>query len=231
MEKKKRDFLKVLNEAEKVDDIFRDNPVPKGTNPFIEVNDSFKEQNIESEEYFLINQKEKVLESLLNLISQDYLSFGQMITEVLRLAMEQVPCEAGSFLEIDYVNDNLFFRAAAGRSSENLLSFTVPKGQGVVGFVCDSQQAMTISKMDDNNVYLKTISDAIGFETRNLVAYPVVIKGVTFGCIELLNRLGQDEFSDKDKEVLSLLCKYAAVVIENRLHIAFLTKQTKKDAA
>jgi GAF domain-containing protein len=231
MEKKKRDFLKVLNEAEKVDEIFKDEPVPKGTSPFIQVETSFREQNSESEDYFLINQKEKVLESLLNLISQDYLSFGQLVTEILRLSMDQVPCEAGSFLEIDYVNDNLFFRAAAGRSSENLLSFTVPKGQGIVGFVCESQQAMTISKMDDNSVYLKTISDAIGFETKNLVAYPVVIKGVTFGCVELLNRLGQDEFSDNDKEVLSLICKYAAVVIENRLHIAFLSKQTKKEAA
>ncbi|MEW6055863.1 MAG: GAF domain-containing protein [Bdellovibrionota bacterium] len=254
----KKDFTELLEEGAKVDDIFKDKPVPRGSNPFDlepqatdaiaplsveEVKVDMSQSNTSEEQpgfsladpqvlsisdnetLFIVNRKFAALEALFKLVPREYYSFGQLVSEILRIAMEQVKSEAGSFLEIDHQNQCMFFRAVTGRSSENLLNFTVPLGQGVVGFVCETQQPMALSSVDDSSVYLRSISDAVGFEAKNLVAYPIIIRGVTFGCIELLNRLGEPQYTDADKEVMHTIAEYAARVIENRLIMAAMSKQ------
>ncbi|MBI3556124.1 MAG: GAF domain-containing protein [Deltaproteobacteria bacterium] len=261
-----QNFAEILERGATVDDIFKDQPTPKGSDPYelkkddpgvkseetslsiapliveeassvtFKTGELAKEMQlsesdlaqvaiIDNDSLFCINRKFAAVEALFRLITRDSLTFGQLISEILRIGMEQVKSEAGSFLEIDYQNGCLFFRAAAGRSSEGLLNFTVPLGQGIAGFVCENQQPMALSSIDDSSVYLSTISNAVGFEAKNMVAYPVVIRGVTFGCLELLNRLGEPQYTDADKEVLVTLCDYAAKVIENRLMLAAISKE------
>lgn len=253
-------FAEILEKGAQVDEIFKDSPSPKGSNPFAgdgapdiqvlaieEVPKSFSDPApsvepsassdapvfavADNDSLFCINRKFAAIESLFRLIGRDYYSFGQLVSEILRVAMEQIHSEAGSFLEIDHQNQCMFFRAVTGRSSKNLLDFTVPLGQGIVGFVCETQQPMALSSVDDSSVYLRSISDAVGFETKNLIAYPIVIRGVVFGCIELLNRLGEPQYSDADKEVMATIAEYAGKVIENRLLMSALSKKSKKEEA
>lgn len=237
----KKKFEEVLNQSASVDEIFQDSPTPKGTDPYSQL-ESIKPLAVEeaatdfeqiggatqvnildNDTLFCVNRKFAALEELFRLIGREC-SFGELASEILRISMEHVKSEAGSIVEIDFENNNMFFRAVSGRSSKNLLSFTIPRGQGVVGFVCENQQHMALSKIDDSSVYLKTISDSVGFETRNVIAFPIVIRGISFGCIELLNRLGEDSYTDADKEVLATICEHAARVIENRLMLAAITK-------
>jgi len=247
--KKKPSFDDVLNRGASVDKIFEDAPIPKGTDPFEklepvatesvtisplaveEASADFEQIGgatpvniLDNDTLFCVNRKFAALEELFRLVGRDC-TFGELTSEILRIAMEHVKSEAGSIVEIDFENNNMFFRAVSGRSSKNLLTFTIPRGKGVVGFVCENQQVMALSKVDESSVYLKTISDSVGFETRNIVAYPLVIRAVTFGCLELLNRLGEDFYTDADKEVLATICEFAAKVIEQRLVLAAVTKE------
>lgn len=225
----KRDFAVVLEQGAEVDEIFKDGPSQLGSNPFepqTEPSAATEEVAIaDDDSLFCVNRKLAAVEALMRLITRDQLSFGQLISDLLRITIEQVKSEAGSFLELDYQNNCMFFRAAAGRHSQGLLNFTVPLGQGVAGFVCETQQPMALSSVDDSSVYLRAISSAVGFETKNMIAYPVVIRGVTFGCLELLNRLDEPQFTESDKEVLSTICEHAARVIENRLMLAAMSRE------
>jgi GAF domain-containing protein len=237
----KKDFSEVLEHGAQIDDIFKDSPTPRGSNPYdgltIEtvaleeaqhnapaVNDE-EVAIVDNDSLFCINRKYAALEAMFRLVAREHYSFGQLMSEILRIALEQVKSEAGSFLEIDYQKNCMFFRAVTGRSSQGLLNFTVPVGQGIAGFVCETQQPMTLSSVDDSSVYLRSISNAVGFEAKTLAAYPVVIRGMTFGCIELLNRIGEPQFTDSDKEVLQTISEYAAKVIENRLLMAAISKE------
>jgi GAF domain-containing protein len=245
---KKPNFTEILEKGAQVDDIFRDTPAPKGSDPFQEqgivplaIEEATTSVNVaepvvpgmentqinfvDNDSLFCINRKYAAVSELFKLITRENISFGQMISEILRISMDQIKSEAGSFLEIDHNNQCMFFRAATGRSSENLLNFTVPLGQGIAGFVCETQQPMALSSIDDSSVYLRSISDAVGFEAKNMIAYPVVIRGVSFGCIELLNRLGEPQFTDADREVMATICEYGARIIENRLLLAAMSKE------
>ncbi|MGE4232315.1 MAG: GAF domain-containing protein [Bacteriovoracia bacterium] len=236
----KKNFEDILNKGAEIDPIFQDAPTQRGADPYdsiavVEV-DSGAIQVPESEEATEVpisneqeisssatSRKLAIAEAMISLITKDC-SFDEMLGEILMTAFTQIKSEAGSIIEMDYLRKVLFFRSCLGRNSEQLHDFTIPFGQGIAGFVCTHQQPLIVSQLDESRVHLKAISDAIGFEAKNLIAFPIVIRGVSFGCVELLNRLGEELYTEEDKEVLAFACEVGAKVIENRLILADLER-------
>ena len=145
-----------------------------------------------------------IAESYLKLLTRDF-KFQDFMRELLLATMRVVKSEAGSVLEVDHTKNSLFFRAVVGQSSDRVSSFVIPMGQGIVGYVAESRQALVVANVSENKLHLKAIQDAIGFETRNLVAVPIVVRGKIYGVLELLNRIGEVDYTPADVELL----KYA----------------------
>jgi GAF domain-containing protein len=171
--------------------------------------------------------KFSLVESFLRQLTRDQ-AFSDFVREILMAVMKVVKCEAGSLLEVDHRKNSLFFRAVVGASSDRVSSFVIPMGQGVVGHVAESRRALVVSDVTENQLHLKAIQDAVGFEARNLVAVPIVIRGRVFGVLELLNRVGEKDFSQADVELLSYACEMASRAIEARLMIAWAGAQAHK---
>ncbi len=180
----------------------------------------------------LMNAKVSLLEALLNTLTKDY-TFNEFVREILLAVMKVVKSEAGSFLEVDMKNQHLFFRAAVGTASDRLTDFTVPLGQGVVGHVVESRLPFVVSDAKENKIHLKSISTAVGFDVRNLVAAPVIIRGRVFGVLELINRVGERDYTPQDVELLGYITAHAAKVIETRMMISWAKQhaQSGKKAA
>jgi GAF domain-containing protein len=139
--------------------------------------------------------------------------------------MKVVKCEAGSIFEVDESRNALFFRAVVGQSSDQLASFVIPLGQGIVGHVAESRQPVVVSDVPENKMHLKAVQKAVGFETRNIVALPIIVRGRVFGVLELLNRVGEAEFTPTDMELLGACIQLAAKAIEVRLMIAWAAQK------
>jgi sigma-B regulation protein RsbU (phosphoserine phosphatase) len=167
-----------------------------------------------------------VVEAFLKSLTRDQ-SFGDFTRELLLTVMRVVKSEAGSILEVDHHKNSLFFRSVVGTSSDRVSSFIIPMGQGIVGHVAESRRPLVVANVSENKLHLKAIQDAVGFETRNLVCVPIVIRGRIYGVLELLNRIGEADFSVADVELLTYLCEMAAKAIEIRLMIAWATNQRK----
>lgn len=164
-------------------------------------------------------------ECFLKLLTSD-LKYQDFIREVLLNIIKVVKCEAGSILEIDHKNKNIFFRCAVGNTSDRIVRFVIPMGKGIVGYVAESRIPLVVSNIGENAHHLKAITDAVGFETRNLIALPVIIRGKVYGVIELINRVGESNFTETDIETLTSLCELVARAIEIRLMIAYGAKDT-----
>lgn len=203
-------FDLLLEDSAKADEIFDDKNLQLGADPF----DSLEDENLS-----VVLRKSSIAEACLELINKN-ISFQELNDALLQIAQENIPCEAGSILEKDYDTEELFFRAVFGKNSNKLAEIRIPKGLGIAGFVCENQSPLTLNHTDKNAMHLRTISDLVGVETRNLVAMPIVIKDKTFGCIELMNRIGGEEFTSEDLEVLQKLTTCAAQVLENRMLLA-----------
>lgn len=178
----------------------------------------------------ITNAKYVALDAILKLLTRN-VRFTDFMRELLLILMNVIKSEAGSILEVDHKNQTLFFRAVVGQSSDTITQFTVPLGQGIAGYVAESLQPLVVSDMRENRIHLKAIERAVGFETRNLVAMPLVLRGKVYGVLELLNRVGEENYSQQDVEVLSYLCEAASRALEIRMMIAWTKKQSEKKAA
>lgn len=168
-----------------------------------------------------------VAESLFRHLTAN-LTFHEFMREVLMTLMRVIRCEAASILEYSAEQNHLFFRAAAGHSSDKIVKFTVPMGQGIAGHVAESRQPLLVSNAKENEKHLKAMSEAVGFETRNLMAFPIVIRGKIFGVIELINRAGEDAFTDADFELVNAVSALVAKAIEIRLMISWAHKKASE---
>ena len=170
-----------------------------------------------------------ILEVLLTLATKD-LKFSDFIREILLIVIKVVKSEAGSILEVNHETHSLFFRAMLGSRSDKLSSFEIPVGQGIAGHVAESHLPVIVENVEENRMHLTAIQNAIGFEARNLIAVPILIKGKTFGVMELLNRVGEINYTPADVELLNYICEMIGKTIEIRLLISASLK-SKKDAA
>ncbi len=174
-----------------------------------------------------LTSKVMILESMFDLVTRNC-NFNDFMREVLIATMKIVKSEAGSILEMDQDNKVLFFRSVVGCSSDRVTRFIVPLGSGLVGHVAESRQLMVLNSITDNDVYLKSIEKAVGFKARNAIAIPILVRGNVFGVLELLNRFGEDEYTQTDIEFLNYACSAASKAIEARLMLAWaLQPQTQ----
>jgi GAF domain-containing protein len=171
-----------------------------------------------------ITSKFSLADALLRLVTRDC-KFGEFTREALLLIMRVVKAEAGSILEVNRSASNLFFRAVVGQSSDRVLNFVIPLGQGIVGHVAESRQALVVANVEESKIHLRAIGDAVGFETKNLVAVPIIVRGQVYGVLELLNRVGENNFTTSDLELLNYYCEVFAKAIEARLMIAWQRNQ------
>jgi GAF domain-containing protein len=181
----------------------------------------------------IIMAKTSALEAFLNAVTRDS-KFNEFTREILITILNVVKSEAGSILEVDQENQSLFFRSVVGSSSHRVVNFVIPFGQGIVGYVAESRLPLVVDNVPENKVHLKSIENAVGFEARNLVAVPILIRGRLYGVLELLNRIGEPNYSSADLELLTYLCEMAAKSIEARLMIAWsyeANRAHKKDGA
>ena len=172
--------------------------------------------------------KARALERFLDALVHDY-KFEEFVHELLLAILKSVQCEAGSVFEVDYNNNAVFSRTAVGGRAENISNFTIPIGKGIVGHVIESKQPLVVENVPENSVHLSTIAKAVGFDVRNLAAFPVLIRGRVFGVIELLNKVGEPDFGAGDIELLTYLTQMASKAIEVRLMLAW-EKQEQSSA-
>ena len=124
------------------------------------------------------------------------LSFDIMMAESIpdacRLALQQlhdlVAAEAGAVLYSDINSVGLSFMAAFGPASKQLIGKTISFETGVAGFCHQYGVGLVLQDTVRDQRHDKSVDEAVGFQTRSLLAAPILSPGGhTYGCLELLN--------------------------------------------
>ncbi len=134
---------------------------------------------------------------------------------LLDLALEKVPCEAGSVFLARLGSQVLEFAVARGPRAQEILKLglTVPMGVGIAGFCARENVALAVSDVDRDPRFHREISEAVGHETRSLLCAPIARAGRVLGAMELVNRRGAVPFGPLDLAVLSYLAHRAAELL------------------
>jgi len=139
------------------------------------------------------------------------------LRRVLTLALEQAErfcaAETSSIWELDEASAELFFRVVRGRAAPEIENLRIPLGEGIVGSVAASGRAELIADVTSDP---RWIGDAAReFDTRAILAVPLVSRGRVIGVLQLLNPLESEGFSADDLRRMQLFAGSVSHALEN----------------
>lgn len=173
------------------------------------------------------SQNSLQLQTLVEIITtaNSLLQPQQVMNSVMQQISRLVPCEAWSVLIAveEESGKRLEFAATSGPRSEALKQSRLTLGEGIAGWVGEQGKPLIVNKPSSDRRFLPDFDDQTRFQTRNILAAPLISRGRTIGVIEMLNRCHQPGFSNLDLELVQIFLNPVAVAIEN----AYLFQKTE----
>ncbi len=143
------------------------------------------------------------------------LNLREVIEAVLYSSIEAVAAEAASVLLLDAEKKNFRFYGVEGPAKPVLLDVTFPVDQGLAGYVFQTQKSAIINDVQHDPRFYGKFDTVSGFQTRNLVAIPLVAGDEKVGVLEVLNKAGGEPFYEDDRLLLQSIAEEIAFAIRN----------------
>lgn len=184
----------------------------------IEYNNLNMKRNSEIEEIVKkVKEENRTLKTLLK-VSQS-LSSSLEIEEVLYRAMEHVEkvcrAEASSIWEIDPEKRELFFRIVRGEHGGKIKKMRLKIGEGIAGYVAKTKRPLMVNDVKRSPYWEDTFDSESSFQSRSILAVPLLIGRRIIGVIEILNKKDGKGFNQRDKESLLALSGPIAIALDN----------------
>jgi HD-GYP domain-containing protein (c-di-GMP phosphodiesterase class II) len=116
--------------------------------------------------------------------------------------------DAGSVLLTE--NSTLIFKIVKGEKASELVGKTVEKGKGIAGWVAEKGVTLRVPNALSDERFNPEVDEITGYQTKSILAIPLIMKSDIIGVIELLNRRGE-YYSEKDEEIITYLADQAAI--------------------
>jgi diguanylate cyclase (GGDEF)-like protein len=130
---------------------------------------------------------------------------------------------------MDQAKQELYFELAIGKNSQALKDMRIKVGEGIAGWVAQTQQAVIVADVRTDTRFLAQMDQRTQTETKSIVAVPVRFRDTCLGVIELVNCVGVEGFNDRDLALLEALADFAAIALENARHVQKIQELTIKD--
>lgn len=156
-----------------------------------------------------LSVKARVLERLLGLYA-NMPAPERLKEDILDIAMEAVPCEASSLFFRATRKGDLCLVAARGRVSDQLKGLRLRPGQGIAGACLADRRTIALTNAARDSRHEGQVDKALGFQTRSLLAVPLLKGAAAAGVLELINRQGNDEFQRHEIELVERVARVAS---------------------
>ncbi len=149
------------------------------------------------------------------------------LARVLDLALVQAEAicsaETSSIWELDEESTALYFRVVRGSAAQAIRGLRMAVGEGIVGSVAASGRAEVVNDVFADPRWKGDSGDT--FQTRAILAVPLLAHGRVVGVLQLLNPLDGPEFSLEDLRRMEQFAGVLAPAIENARLYAIQRRQ------
>lgn len=153
---------------------------------------------------------------------------GETLIAILERIKTLYQVEATSLMLLN--GDTLTFEVAVGIPKQVMQPFSIKLGEGFAGWVAQHKQPLRIADASADPRHYKDVDQALGFDTRTLLAVPVQISDRVLGVIEVINPLDKRQFTGNDESILTFLASTIAVSIENTRLLATISQRASQIA-
>ena len=120
---------------------------------------------------------------------------------------------AASIALYEAVDDRLVFRVAAGEHGQGVIGLSVPSGEGLVGYVFTTGQALALKDVASDSRFGRRFAEQTEYVPRSIVAVPLQDESGTIGVLEVLDKRDGTTFTMDDIELASVFAMQATVAI------------------
>ncbi|MCL5773101.1 MAG: GAF domain-containing protein [Firmicutes bacterium] len=143
------------------------------------------------------------------------LSEDELITKILETALKICKATGSSLLMKDKEENLLFFKVVIGEKGKELEKKRIPLDENsIAGWVFLHGEPSVVNDVSKEPRHYKAVDQSIGFHTLSILAAPIFWGRQVLGVIEVVNKT-DGNFTEKDKEYLTILSSQAAVAIYN----------------
>lgn len=175
-----------------------------------EENDSLREENAALRGY--MTALEELHVATQQIISEENLF--DLLDKILYSAMNVIQAEGGSILLCDEETGELVFALAHGDIQQELRGHRIGGDVGIAGWVASNGQPLIVNNPRQDRRFSSQIDEGFGFHTRSIMCVPMVTRHKLIGVIELLNKYNEEEFTEADVTLLSILGQVAGTALE-----------------
>jgi diguanylate cyclase (GGDEF)-like protein len=123
----------------------------------------------------------------------------------------------------------LVFVLARSEVDQVLIGRRLKPGEGVAGWVAAHGQTLLLPDVAADPRFSRRMDEETHFATRSIVAVPLRVGDRVIGVIEIVNSLGEREFTPQDVEILEVFADFAAVAITNARAHGELVEANRND--
>lgn len=126
--------------------------------------------------------------------------------------------EAASVMLYDGETDELYFQVALGDSGDQdalKREVRLKMGQGIAGLAAQTRRAVSVPDVTKDPRFFSDADAASQFQTRSLLAVPMMDRDRLIGVLEVVNKVGGDAFSEMDEHVMAMFSSVAATAVVN----------------
>lgn len=167
----------------------------------------------------------------------------EVVNRVMALIGNYFSPQNWSLLLLEESTGRLKFEVVMGMDAEKIQGIYIKKGEGIVGWVCETAQPTIVADTSKDHRFSSRIDNIMGFKTHSVVCVPLLNgQNKVVGAIELVNKIVSpssksasdavtksiiptyESFTETDMRILSSIATFTGVAIEN----AFLYKKVEE---
>ena len=123
--------------------------------------------------------------------------------------------EAACILKYDGTSDELEFLAVPWHYRDALQGKRIPLDGSAAGRAFREAKPLHIPDLRADSTCFSALDFASAFETRSLLAVPLMLKGKPLGVLEAVNKIGAAHYTEDDITILETLAAPSALAIHN----------------
>lgn len=162
--------------------------------------------------------RDKDLRGLIDLsrLTNAIMDRDMLLAAIMRKTSEVMDAEGASVILIDEgggKEPDLVFHVAAGTHARQLERFHLAWGEGYAGRAAMDRRIVVANDLKSDRDHAKRVDEAVGFDTRSLIAAPLTVHGRLIGVLEVVNKKS-GPFDAHDVRFSSAIASQVAVAIE-----------------
>ncbi|MCJ7554963.1 MAG: GAF domain-containing sensor histidine kinase, partial [Ignavibacteriaceae bacterium] len=175
---------------------------------------------------------EKIVEKILELskFSDSKFPINNFLEELLFKILDALHAEFCTVALLDKTDDQLYYHIGCWQHAKLTKTFfddfaRIKKGTGAVGICAEQRIVQGFENQDILLNVKKDYEEKFNIRATAVLTAPMLSRGELIGVIEVLNKSGENMFSEDDKNVLKIFSNYAAITVDNaRLFDDYLAK-------